>query len=181
MLEGGVDLIQLRGKQQSVNELVDLASDLHKITCRFSVPLIVNDHAEIARKVPVEGVHVGQEDDPISVAREKAGRAIFIGKSTHSGAQAAAAQREGADYIGFGPIFATPTKPDYEPIGLQEVKQLHVDLTLAIFCIGGIKIDNLEQVIAAGARRVAIVSGLLKAPDIVEYARACKKLLIAHR
>ena len=179
MIEGDVDLIQLRGKRQSITELVDLASELHKITCRSSIPLIVNDHAEIARKVPVEGVHVGQKDDSISLAREKAGRAIIVGKSTHNLAQAAAAQREGADYIGFGPIFATPTKPDYEPIGLQDIKQLHVDVQLPIFCIGGIKIDNLEQVIAAGARRVAIVSGLLKASNIVEYARACKKLLIA--
>jgi thiamine-phosphate pyrophosphorylase len=179
MIEGGVDLIQLRGKQQSVNELVDLASDLHKITCRSSVPLIANDHAEIAQKVPVEGVHVGQEDDAISLAREKAGRVIVVGKSTHNLAQAAAAQHEGADYIGFGPIFATPTKPDYAPIGLTEIARVHVDLTMPVFCIGGIKIDNLEQVIAAGGRRVAIVSGLLKAPDVVEYARACKKLLIA--
>jgi len=179
MVEGGVDLIQLRGKQQSINELVDLASDLHKITCRSSVPLIVNDHAEVARKVPVEGVHVGQEDDSISLAREKAGRTIVIGKSTHNLAQANAAQQESADYIGFGPIFATPTKPDYAPIGLTEIAAVHVDVRTPIFCIGGIKIDNLEQVIAAGARRVAIVSGLLKAPDIVEYTRACKKLLIA--
>ena len=179
MIEGGIDLIQLRGKQQSVNELVDLASDLHKITSRSSIPLIVNDHAEIARKVPVEGVHVGQEDDSISLAREKTGRAIVIGKSTHHLGQAAAAQHEGADYIGFGPIFATPTKPDYAPIGLTEIVPVHVNVTMPVFCIGGIKIDNLEQVIAAGAGRVAIVSGLLKAPDIVEYARACKKLLTA--
>jgi len=179
MIEGGVDLIQLRGKQQSVNELVNLASALHKITCRSSIPLIVNDHAEIARKVPVEGVHVGQEDDSISLAREKAGRAIVIGKSTHNLAQAAAAQQEGADYIGFGPIFATPTKPDYAPIGLTEIAPVHIGVTMSVFCIGGIKIDNLERVIAAGARRVAIVSGLLKASDIVKYARACKKLLIA--
>jgi thiamine-phosphate pyrophosphorylase len=177
MIEGDVDLIQLRGKQQSITELVDLASDLHKITCRSSIPLIVNDHAEIARKLPVEGVHVGQEDDSISTTREKTGRAIVVGKSTHNLAQAAAAQREGADYIGFGPIFATPTKPDYKPIGLQDIKQLHVDVQLPIFCIGGIKIDNLAEVIAAGARRIAIVSGLLKADDIAEYGRAVKRLL----
>ncbi len=179
MIEGDVDLIQLRGKKQSINELADLAAELHQITWRSSIPLIVNDYAEIAREVPVEGVHLGQEDDSISMAREKAGRAIVIGKSTHSRAQATAAQREGADYIGFGPIFATPTKPDYAPIGLTEIAPVHVDVTMPVFCIGGIKIDNLKQVIAAGTRRVAIVSGLLKAPDIVEYARACKKLLIA--
>jgi thiamine-phosphate pyrophosphorylase len=177
MIKSGVDLIQLRGKRQSIDELVDLAAELHELTARSFTPLIVNDHAEIARKVPVEGVHVGQDDDPIEVARRKAGRDVLVGKSTHSLEQARAAQREGADYIGFGPIFATPTKPDYQPIGLKHIKQVHLEMNLPIFCIGGIKLDNLGQVIAAGARRVAIVSGLLKAPDIAKYARACKNLL----
>jgi thiamine-phosphate pyrophosphorylase len=178
MIKGGVDLIQLRGKRQSVDELVALAEELHELTFRSSTPLIVNDHAEIARRVPVEGVHVGQDDDSIEVARRKAGRAVVVGKSTHSLEQARAAQREGADYIGFGPIFATPTKPDYEAIGLKDIKQAHLDVNLPIFCIGGINIDNLRDVIAAGARRVAIVSGLLKAPDIAAYAREAKRLLL---
>ena len=124
----------------------------------------------------MEGVHVGQDDDPIAVVREKAGRNVIVGKSTHTLAQAIAAQSEGADYIGFGPIFATPTKPDYKPIGLADIKRVHVDVTLPIFCIGGIKIDNLDQVIAAGARRAVIVSGLLQAEDVAEYARTAKRL-----
>jgi thiamine-phosphate pyrophosphorylase len=177
MIKGGVDLIQLRGKGQSIDELVELAEELHELTARSGTPLIVNDHAEIAIKVPVEGVHVGQDDDSIEVARRKAGRAVAVGKSTHSLAQARAAQREGADYIGFGPIFATPTKPDYEPIGLQDIKQVHRNVNLPIFGIGGIKLDNLKEVIAAGARRVAIVSGLVKAPNIAAYAREAKRLL----
>jgi thiamine-phosphate pyrophosphorylase len=178
MIKGGVDLIQLRGKKQSIEELADLATKLHKLTSRSSTPLIVNDHAEVARRVPVEGVHVGQDDDSIGVARHKAGRAVLIGRSTHSLEQVHAAQREGADYIGFGPIFATPTKPDYEPIGLEDIKQAHLVVNLPIFCIGGIKIDNLDQVISAGARRVAIVSGLLKAPDIARYAHETKRMLL---
>lgn len=177
MIEGGVDLIQLRGKQKSVDELADLATELHQITLRSFIPLIVNDHAEIARRVPVDGVHVGQDDDSIAVVRAKAGRNVIVGKSTHSLAQAIAAQSEGADYIGFGPIFATPTKPDYKPIGHADIKRVHADVTLPVFCIGGIKIDNLEQVIAAGARCAVIVSGLLQAEDIVEYARTAKRLL----
>jgi thiamine-phosphate pyrophosphorylase len=177
MIKGGADLIQLRGKGQSIDELVELAEELHELTARSGTPLIVNDHAEVASKVPVAGVHVGQDDDSIEVARCKAGRAVAVGKSTHSLAQARAAQREGADYIGFGPIFATPTKPDYEPIGLQDIKQAHRDVNLPIFCIGGINLDNLEEVIAAGARRVAIVSGLLRAPDVAAYAREAKRLL----
>jgi thiamine-phosphate pyrophosphorylase len=153
MIEGGVDLIQLRGKERSIDELVDLAAELHELTTRSSTPLIANDYAEIARRVPVEGVHVGQDDDSIEVVRRKAGRAVVVGKSTHSLEQARAAQREGADYIGFGPIFATPTKPDYQPIGLKDIKQAHLAVNLPIFCIGGIKIDSLDQVIRTGAHR----------------------------
>jgi len=177
MIEGGVDVIQLRGKQQSIDRLIDLAGQLHEITLAASVPFIVNDFAEIARRVPVEGVHVGQDDDLIAHVRKKAGREIIIGKSTHGLEQAAAARNEGADYIGFGPIFATPTKPDYTPIGVTGIKRVHHEVALPIFCIGGIKLENLAQVIAAGAERVVIVSGLLQANDIAKYARACRKLL----
>jgi thiamine-phosphate pyrophosphorylase len=177
MIEGDVDLIQLRAKRQSLEEIVELAGALHQITSEAGVPLVVNDHAEVAAKVPVEGVHLGQDDDSLAHARKKAGRDVLLGKSTHSFEQAVAAQREGADYIGFGPIFATPTKPDYQPIGLTGIKRVHNEVTVPIFCIGGIKIDNLGQLIAAGTKRVAIVSGLLKAPDIAKYARACKALL----
>jgi len=177
MIDGDVDLIQLRAKEHSVEEIVDLAGKLHEVTSAAGVPLIVNDHAEVAAKVPVEGVHLGQDDDSLAHARKKAGRHVLVGKSTHSLEQAVEAEREGADYVGFGPIFATPTKPDYQPIGLTGIKRVHNEITVPTFCIGGIKIDNLGQVIAAGARRVAIVSGLLKAPDVAKYARACKALL----
>jgi thiamine-phosphate pyrophosphorylase len=127
--------------------------------------------------VLVEGVHVGQDDDSIELARRKAGRAILIGKSTHSFEQALAARREGADYIGFGPIFATPTKPDYVPIGLTGIKRVHAEVNLPIFCIGGINIGNLQSVIDAGAKRVVMVSALLKAHSIIDYARCATDML----
>ena len=177
MIEGGVDLIQLRGKGKSLDELVGHAAKLHELTARSSTPLIVNDHAEIASRIPVEGVHVGQDDDSIELARRKAGRSVLIGKSTHSLEQALAAQREGADYIGFGPIFATPTKPDYAPIGLADIRRVHAEVSLPIFCIGGINIDNLQSVIDAGAKRVVMVSALLKAHSIVDYARCATDML----
>jgi thiamine-phosphate pyrophosphorylase len=177
MIEGGVDLIQLRGKGKSLDELVGHAAKLHELTARSSTPLIVNDHAEIASRIPVEGVHVGQDDDSIEVARRKAGRSVLIGKSTHSLEQALAAQREGADYIGFGPIFATPTKPDYAPIGLADIRRVHAEVSLPIFCIGGINIDNLQSVIDARAKRVVMVSALLKAHSIVDYARCATDML----
>lgn len=177
MIEGGVDLIQLRGKNTSITELIQLSAELHELTATSSTPLIVNDHAEIAKRVPVEGVHVGQDDDNVSLARQKAARPILIGKSTHSLEQARAAEGEGADYIGFGPIFATPTKPDYRPIGLEHIRRVHAELNLPIFCIGGINIDNLQSVIDAGAKRVVMVSALLKAHSIVDYARCATDML----
>ena len=177
MIEGGVDLIQLRGKNTSIPELIQLSAELHELTATSSTPLIVNDHAEIARRVPVEGVHVGQDDDNVSLARQKAGRPILIGKSTHSLEQARGAEGEGADYIGFGPIFATPTKPDYTPIGLEHIRRVHAELNLPIFCIGGINIDNLQSVIDAGAKRVVMVSALLEAHSIVDYARCATDML----
>ena len=177
MITGGVDLIQLRGKGKSIDELVDLASEIHEITAPSDTPLIINDYAEIAARVSIEGVHVGQDDDSIHVARQKAGRDLIVGKSTHSLAQANAAQAEGADYVGFGPIFATPTKPDYEPIGLDGIRHANLNVGIPIFCIGGINIDNLQRVIAAGAKRVVMVSALLKAHSIVDYARCATDML----
>ena len=177
MIEGGVDLIQLRGKNKSIRDLIDLSAELHELTAKSSTPLIVNDHAEIAKRVPVEGVHVGQDDDPIEIVRQEVGRDLLIGKSTHSLEQAHAAEREGADYIGFGPIFMTPTKPDYAPIGLEDVRRVHAEVNLPIFCIGGINVDNLQSVIDAGAKRVVMVSALLKAHNIVDYARCATDML----
>src|SRR5438094_10523984 len=141
------------------------------------IPLIANDHAEIAQRVQVQGVHVGQDDASMEKVSAQIRPSIVVGKSTHIVEQAIAAEREGADYIGFGPIFSTPTNPDYSPIGLRQIREVYERVSIPIFCIGGIKSENLTQVIAAGAKRVVIVSGLLQANDIAEYARACKKLL----
>lgn len=177
MIAGGVDLIQLRAKDHASAQIAEIAADLHRITAGRGVPLIINDHPEIARLVGAEGVHLGQDDMPIAEARKIVGPNCMVGKSTHSLDQAIRAFYEGADYIGFGPIFATPTKPDYPPVGLNDIQKVHDAVRIPIFCIGGIKLDNLPEVMEAGARRVVIVSGLLQAPDAAEYARSAKKLL----
>lgn len=181
LVAGGIDIVQLRGKNRSLDELSVLAEQLLQLTMSAKIPLIANDHAEIARRVEVQGVHVGQDDDSIKKVRSQIKRPIVVGKSTHSIEQAVAAEREGADYIGFGPIFSTPTKPDYSPVGLANIREVHERVSIPIFCIGGIKSENLAQVIDAGAKRVVIVSGLLQANDIAEYARACKRLLSQQR
>ncbi len=179
MIAGGVDIIQLRAKGRSLREINGLAFELHRVTAEANVPLVINDYPEIARDVGAEGVHVGQNDLTVAEARQIAGT-CFVGQSTHSIDQARRAAAEGADYIGFGPLFATPTKPEYVPVGLDGIRPTHVAATLPIFCIGGIKLDNLPQVLAAGAQRVVIVSGLLQAADVVEYARAAKTVLTRH-
>lgn len=174
LLDGGVDLVQLRGKSRSVDELSALAEKLLPSAVMAKVPFIVNDHAEIANRAKVHGVHVGQNDESVANVRAQVKRPVIVGKSTHSVDQAIAAEREGADYIGFGPIFATPTKPDYAPIGLDDIGEVHRRLTIPIFCIGGIRLGKLHEVIDAGAKRVVIVSGLLQADIPAEYARLVK-------
>lgn len=177
LLAGGVDLLQLRAKDYPVPEILKLGEELRPLLERHRVPLIINDHAEVARDLGAEGLHLGQDDMSLAHARAIVGADCAVGKSTHSVDQAVRAFYEGADYIGFGPLFATPTKPDYPAVGLHEIQTVHDAVRIPIFCIGGIKLDNLAKVLEAGAHRVVIVSGLLQAPDIVAYARAARDLL----
>ena len=177
MLAGGVDIIQLRAKKHTPAEIARIAGELHELTRRANVPLVINDHPAVAREVGAQGVHVGQDDLSLDEARRIAGRGCFVGRSTHSGEQATRAAAEGADYIGFGPLFATPTKPDYVPIGLSDIREVQTTVPVPVFCIGGIKLQNLPEVIAAGARRIVIVSEMLQAPDVAAYARSARALL----
>jgi thiamine-phosphate pyrophosphorylase len=177
MLEGGVQLLQLRAKGRSPQEIRPIARDLSPLCRAHQVPFILNDHPELVRETGADGAHVGQDDVSVAEARARAGEDAIVGKSTHSLAQALAAERERPDYIGFGPLFATPTKPDYPPIGLNEITQAQRLVSLPVFCIGGIKRENLPGVLAAGAQRVVIVSGILKASDPQAYCQACRDLL----
>jgi len=121
----------------------------------------------------------------VSDARWRAGRALasevalpLIGKSTHSVDQAHAAVGQGADYIGFGPLFATPTKPGRPAVGLGGIREVQESISVPVFCIGGIKMENLESVLDAGARRVVIVSGILQSSDPAGYCAHVKKILL---
>lgn len=180
MLAGGVDIVQLRAKRQSPVEVAALARRLRPIVAATGVPLIVNDHPALVSECAADGAHVGQDDLAVSEARRMAGPGRIVGKSTHSIAQALAAVSNPAempDYIGFGPLFATPTKPDYPAIGVENIRRVHEMVPVPIFCIGGIKRENLEAVIAAGARRVVVVSGILQAADVESYCRDLKEAL----
>jgi thiamine-phosphate pyrophosphorylase len=179
LLEGGVDFLQIRAKQTDKSIVAALAEEIHTLTAPLGVPLILNDHPDLLRDVPAEGAHVGQDDLTVAEARAAAGRPVIIGKSTHSIAQACAAAEEGADYLGLGPLFATPTKPGRPAIGLQDITSVHELVSVPIFCIGGIKLGNLAQVRDAGARRVVIVSGWLEAENIAFAVRSARSLLVA--
>ena len=185
MMEGGVDVLQLRAKGASEEEIESYARRLIPITESAGVPFILNDHPELVPSVGAQGAHVGHDDFEVSDARWRAGRALagevalpLIGKSTHSPAQAKAAIEQGADYIGFGPLFATPTKPGRPAIGVQDIRAVQESVAVPVFCIGGIKLENLEQVLDAGARRVVIVSGILAAADVASYCQQVKSVLL---
>lgn len=179
MVEGGIDVVQLRAKGREPGEIRRWSENLLPICREAGVPFFVNDHPSIALETGADGVHVGQDDASMDEVRAVVGPNLLVGRSTHSLEQAAAAAADPrTDCIGFGPLFATPTKPDYAPIGTEEIRTVHRrHPDLPIFCIGGIKKEKLPALVSAGARRVVIVSGILQAPDIAAYVRCARSLL----
>lgn len=177
LIAGGIDLLQLRAKGETTGVILSMARGIAPLCRAAGIPFILNDHPELVEEAGADGAHVGQDDLSVSEARSLAGPDALIGKSTHSLGQARASIAEQPDYIGFGPLFATPTKPDYTPIGTADLAEVHASVPFPIFCIGGIRRDNLSQVVAKGARRAVIVSDLLLAPDPAEQAAACRALL----
>ncbi len=176
MIQAGVDIVQLRAKKLPIENFTKLALELAPIFAGAQIPFILNDHPELVTETGATGAHVGQDDLSVAEARRLAGPHALIGKSTHSLAQARLGGAE-ADYIGFGPLFATPTKPDYPPIGVADIQIAVTSVPVPVFCIGGIKLENLPLLLAAGTQRVVIVSGLLQADDLVAYGRAVKAAL----
>lgn len=179
LLDGGVDLLQLRAKGHDTATIRQVARVLLPLCRAAGVPFILNDHPELAAELDADGLHIGQDDGTLAAARACVGTGRLVGRSTHSLAQARAALADGFDYIGFGPLFPTPTKAGRPSIGLAEVAAMEreVGVTIPAFCIGGVKRANLPEVIAAGARRVVIVSDLLTAPDVAQAAREARALL----
>lgn len=168
LLRGGIRTIQYREKDKKAGEMLDDCRAIRAMTREAGCTFIVNDHVDIAILCEADGVHVGQDDLPVTAVRSLVGPDMIIGLSTHSPAQAAAAIAVGADYIGVGPIYATRTKKDVcAPVGLEYLE--HVVTTYPDFpytAIGGIKRHNLPDVLARGARCVCLVSEILSAPDI---------------
>jgi thiamine-phosphate pyrophosphorylase len=178
LCDGGSDLIQLRAKNFSPGEIRAMAEKILPITKRANVGLVINDHLEIARELGAEFCHLGQEDffdagyKQISELRIANDELLKIGLSTHSPEQATRALAAGPDYIAIGPVFATGTKPSAKPVTLDYVCWAAANVTVPWFAIGGVRLENLGDVLAAGATRVCVVSAILNAPDVT---KACAK------
>jgi thiamine-phosphate pyrophosphorylase len=205
LCDGGADLIQLRAKKSSSDEIRQMAEAILPITRRADVGLVINDHPEIARDLGAEFCHLGQEDffsaghtdiselkggdgspsRPLSKTETSAGRPggatlpeLRIGLSTHSSEQAKRALVAGADYLAIGPVYATGTKPSAKPVTLDYVRWAAKNVNVPWFAIGGITLENLDDVLAAGAQRVCVVSAILNAADVAgvcaEFRRRLK-------
>lgn len=161
LLEGGAQVVQLRAKDQNRDETRILLCQILPLFARTEVPLIVNDDLELALEFPEIGLHIGQDDIPVEQARAALGKGRLLGLSTHSPEQAAAAiaRADLLDYFAVGPVFATQTKPDYIPVGLELVRHVaSLNPPLPWVCIGGINRNNAQQVIAMGAQGLVAVS-----------------------
>ena len=177
LISGGIDILQLRAKKSSKEEIRAMASALAPLCKSEGIPFILNDHPDLVAETGATGAHIGQDDCSVEEARRMAGPDALIGKSTHSLKQAVATAAEKPDYLGFGPLFPTPTKPSYSPIGTTEILEVHCLVNLPVFCIGGIKLVNLQEVIRAGAQRVVLVSDLLLAANPTQQSAACRAIL----
>ncbi len=175
LCDGGADLIQLRAKNSTPDGICRMAEKILPITRAANVGLVINDHVDIARELGAELCHLGQEDffdgGHKHVSELAIGaRRLAIGLSSHAPEQAARAIAAGADYIAIGPVYATGTKPTAKPVTLEYVRWASMNVNIPWFAIGGINMKNLGDVLAAGAKRVCVVSAILHAPDI---AKAC--------
>ncbi len=155
--KAGARVLQYRDKQASRGEMLTMARRIRRLTAESDTLFIVNDYIDIALLAGADGVHLGQDDIPISEAREITPPGFVIGISTHSLEQALEAEKQGADYIGSGPVFATPTKEDYIPIGPDTVKQVLRSVRIPVVTIGGLNLENLPRLREAGAKNVAMV------------------------
>lgn len=176
MIKAGIKVIQYREKERSMREKYAECLEIRRLTGQAGVMMIVNDHLDLALAVEADGLHLGQDDLPLPVARKLAGCRLLLGISTHSPDQAKAAVAEGADYLGVGPLFATKTKQDVcAPVGLEYLDYAARNISLPLVAIGGIKEHNIALVRDRGATCCALVSDIVSAPDIVSKVRALRE------
>ena len=171
-VRGGATAIQLREKTASTRALIELGRALLEVTRPAGVPLIVNDRVDVALAIHADGVHVGQDDMPAPIARRLLGPDWILGVSAGTVAEAQQAERDGADYLGTGDVYGTPTKADAGvPIGVAGLAEVARAVSIPVVAIGGIQPDNAAAAIAAGAAGVAVISAVIGAADPEAAAR----------
>ena len=177
--EGGAKVIQLREKHWEKSRICELVRACRPIADRFGVLVIVDDYADVAAAAGADGVHIGQDD--MSVAEVRAiSPELLIGKSTHNLEELLAAQNEGTDYLNIGPVFATNTKSvSYPPVGLEKLRELIPHVKIPFSVMGGIKERHIGELLAAGARRIAMVTEVTQTPDVAAKVRALQELFPA--
>jgi thiamine-phosphate pyrophosphorylase len=176
-LAGGVDIVQLRDKRAADEELLAAAAVARRLCDDAGALLILNDRPDLVRPVGADGCHVGQEDMEVEEARAIAGPDALVGRSTHFPAQIDAGAR--ADLIGVGPVYATPTKPGRHPVGPELVRYAAFHAPVPFFAIGGIGAQNVHEVVAAGAQRIAVVRAIAEADDPGAAAAALRAAVTA--
>ncbi|MDP8222500.1 MAG: thiamine phosphate synthase [Candidatus Lernaella stagnicola] len=177
ILDGGAKIVQLRDKTLEMRDLFELAQIFREKTRSAGALLIINDHIDLALAVEADGVHLGQADFPLPAARRLAPE-LIIGRSSHNLAQALKAQADGADYVNIGPIFLTGTKPEHKVfLGPDAINSIGGQLDIPFTVMGGINETNIAEVVAAGARRVAVVTAVTQAADIAEAVRRLRSLI----
>jgi thiamine-phosphate pyrophosphorylase len=176
-LEAGVRLVQYRAKEGDDRGRWAEARSLRQLCARHGALFIVNDRIDLALAVDADGVHLGQDDLPPALARRLLGPDRLIGRSTHGIEQLQQAVRDGCDYVGVGPVNATPTKPGRQPVGLDYVRQAAAEAPIPWYAIGGIEAATLAPVLEAGATRVAVVRAITDAPDPGAAARLLRTAL----
>jgi thiamine-phosphate pyrophosphorylase len=184
LCDGGADLIQLRAKGSSREEILRLAQAILPVTRRAGVGLVINDHPSLAQEAGADACHLGQDDffgagHTHVAALRPWPSALRIGLSTHAPQEAQRALAAGADYLAIGPVYPTGTKPDAKPVTLEYVRWAAANVAVPWFAIGGINLDNLHDVLAAGARRICAVSAILNASEVPAACRQFKRQLLA--
>jgi len=177
---GGADVIQLRDKHRPGRILCAVGKEIRAITRETDTLFIVNDRLDVALACGADGVHLGQDDLPVDVARRLAPRPFIIGVSVGSTTEAVTAERSGADYVAVSPVFETGTKKDAGPgLGLEAIRKIRESVSIPVIAIGGISCDNVHEVISAGADGVAVISAVVGKPDIEAAVRELKSRISA--
>ncbi len=169
--------MQLRAKESSDRQILKAGQTIKHLAHRAKRLFILNDRADLARIIGADGVHLGQEDLPIKDARKILGKNKIVGLSAHNLNQARKAQQQGADYIGIGPIFSTTAKPKTVPLSPKIITKIKQKINIPFVAIGGINLDNLEQVMLAGAQRIAVSRAILTAEDVFTATKAFRQRL----